>query len=100
MDLGWQLVLDCLGCEEPPFSKGTLVAHRQRMIEHGLDRRLIERTVEVWQSRSVALALVRCVLRWIATPSLAPRDCQRPTHCCRGCAHAPRSQEPKPTYRR
>jgi hypothetical protein len=47
MDLRWQLVLDCLGCEEPPFSKGTLVAYRQRLIEHGLDRRLVERTVEV-----------------------------------------------------
>jgi len=47
MDLRWQLVLDCLECEQPPFSKGTLVAHRQRLIEHGLDRRLIERTVEV-----------------------------------------------------
>jgi len=51
MDLRWQLVLDCLGCEEPPFSKGTLVTHRQRMIEHGLDRRLIERTVEVAEQK-------------------------------------------------
>jgi len=25
MDRRWQLVLDCLGAEEPPFSKGTLV---------------------------------------------------------------------------
>ena len=24
MDRRWQLVLDCLGAEEPPFSKGTL----------------------------------------------------------------------------
>lgn len=47
MDRRWQLVLDCLDREQPPFSKGTLVAHRQRMIAHGLDRRLIERTVEV-----------------------------------------------------
>ncbi len=23
MDRRWQLVLDCLGAEEPPFSKGT-----------------------------------------------------------------------------
>ena len=51
MDLRWQLVLDCLGCEQPPFSKGTLVAHRQRMVEHGLDRRLIERTVEVAEQK-------------------------------------------------
>ena len=47
MDRRWQLVLDCLDCTEPPFSKGTLVAFRQRMIAQNWDRRLIERTVEV-----------------------------------------------------
>ncbi len=47
MDRRWQLVLDCLGAEEPPFSKGTLVGFRQRLIESDLDRRLVERTVEV-----------------------------------------------------
>ena len=45
MDRRWQLVLDCLGAEEPPFAKGTLVGFRKRLIEHNLDRRLIERTV-------------------------------------------------------
>jgi hypothetical protein len=47
MDRRWQLVLDCMGAEEPPFSKGTLVGFRARLIEHNLDRRLIERTVEL-----------------------------------------------------
>ena len=47
MDRRWQLVLDCLGAEEPPFAKGTLVAFRKRLIEHDLDRRLVERTVEL-----------------------------------------------------
>ena len=47
MDRRWQLALDCLGAEEPPFSKGTLVGFRKRLIEHDLDRRLIERTVEL-----------------------------------------------------
>jgi lambda repressor-like predicted transcriptional regulator len=47
MDRRWQLVLDCMGAEEPPFSKGTLVAFRARLIGHDLDRRLIERTVEI-----------------------------------------------------
>jgi Transposase DDE domain/Transposase domain (DUF772) len=47
MDRRWQLVLDCLGAEEPPFSKGTLAGFRTRLIEHDLDRRLVERTVEV-----------------------------------------------------
>ena len=47
MDRRWQLVLDCMGTEEPPFSKGTLVGFRKRLIEKNLDRRLIERTVEL-----------------------------------------------------
>ena len=51
MDRRWQLVLDCLDQSEPPFSKGTLVAFRQRLIEHGLDRRLVERTVALAASR-------------------------------------------------
>jgi hypothetical protein len=45
MDRRWQLVLDCMDADEPPFSKGTLVGFRQRLIEHDLDRRLVERTV-------------------------------------------------------
>ncbi|HEV1998613.1 MAG TPA: IS1182 family transposase [Candidatus Dormibacteraeota bacterium] len=47
MDRRWQLVLDCLDTETAPFSKGTLVGFRQRLIAHDLDRRLIERTVEL-----------------------------------------------------
>jgi Transposase DDE domain/Transposase domain (DUF772) len=47
MDRRWQLVLGCLDTEEPPFSKSTLVAFRKRLIEHEMDRRLVERTVEV-----------------------------------------------------
>jgi transposase len=45
MDRRWQLVLDCMDAEAPPFSKGTLVGFRQRLIARDLDRRLIERTV-------------------------------------------------------
>ena len=47
MDRRWQLVLDCLGAEDPPFSKGTLAGSRRRLIEKNLDRRLVERTVEL-----------------------------------------------------
>jgi Transposase DDE domain/Transposase domain (DUF772) len=47
MDRRWQLVLDCLDVETPPFSKGTFVAFRTRLLEQQLDRRLLERTVEV-----------------------------------------------------
>jgi Transposase DDE domain/Transposase domain (DUF772) len=47
MDRRWQLVLDCLECADAPFSKGTLVAFRERLIAADLDRRLIERTVAI-----------------------------------------------------
>jgi hypothetical protein len=47
MDRRWQLVLDCLETERSPFSKGTLVAFRQRLIAGQMDRRLIERTIEI-----------------------------------------------------
>lgn len=44
MDRRWQLVLDCLDVEEPPFSQGALQAFRERMIAHDMDRVLVERT--------------------------------------------------------
>jgi hypothetical protein len=47
MDRRWQLVLDCLDTQQPPFSKGTLVSFRARLIERNLDRRLVERTVQL-----------------------------------------------------
>src|SRR2546421_6850347 len=47
MDRRWQLVLDCLDAENPPFSKGTLIGFRKRLSEADMDRRLIERTIEV-----------------------------------------------------
>src|SRR5919199_4484890 len=47
MDRRWQLVLDCLDVETAPFSKGTFVTFRIRLIEQQLDRRLLERTVEL-----------------------------------------------------
>lgn len=45
MDRRWQMVLDCMDAEEPPFSQGALQAFRERMIAHELDRLLLERTV-------------------------------------------------------
>jgi hypothetical protein len=47
VDLRWQLVLDVLGATEPPFSQGALSAFRARFIQHDMDRRLLERTVEL-----------------------------------------------------
>jgi hypothetical protein len=41
----WQMVLDCLGADQPPFSQGTLVHFRRRLIAHNLDKTLLERTV-------------------------------------------------------
>jgi hypothetical protein len=51
MDRRWQLVLDCLECETAPFSKGTLVTFRKLLIAQQLDRRLLERTVELAAAR-------------------------------------------------
>src|SRR5215471_14707943 len=45
MDKRWQLVLDCLGAEQPPFSQGTLFNFRMRLIAHDLDKTLLDRTI-------------------------------------------------------
>lgn len=66
MDRRWQLVLDCVDTEEAPFSKGTLVAFRQRLIEGQMDRRLIERTIEPGPARAGGLDHGHYVLHWIA----------------------------------
>lgn len=49
VDARWRMVLGVLGPEEdgPPFSQGTLQRFRERLIAHDLDRRLLERTVEL-----------------------------------------------------
>lgn len=47
MDKRWQLVLGCLGAEEAPFSQGVLPSFRERMIAHDLDKKLLDRTVEI-----------------------------------------------------
>src|SRR5499426_4292014 len=44
-DKRWQMVLDCLGAEQPPFSQGTLFNFRMRLIAHNLDKTLLDRTV-------------------------------------------------------
>jgi hypothetical protein len=46
-DRRWQMVLGCEGVDKPPYSQGTLVDFRRRLIEHDMDRRLVERTVEL-----------------------------------------------------
>lgn len=46
-DLRWQMVLDCMGAEAPPFSQGVLVDFRRRLVAHDMDKRLLRRTVEL-----------------------------------------------------
>lgn len=43
----WQMLLGCLNERKAPFSQGTLFNFRQRLIAHQMDRRLLERTVEL-----------------------------------------------------
>jgi hypothetical protein len=45
LDQRWQLVLACLGAEQPPCSRGTLFHCRLRLIAHHLDKTWLERTV-------------------------------------------------------
>lgn len=47
VDLRVQMVLGCLGAEAPPFSQGALQEFRARLIAADLDRRVLERTVEL-----------------------------------------------------
>ena len=47
IDRRWQLALDCLECETAPFSQGTLVTFRKLLIARQLERRLLERRVEL-----------------------------------------------------
>jgi IS5 family transposase len=66
MDRRWQLVLDCMDHTKAPFSKGTLVGFRARLIEHGLDRRLVARTVALYGQLTgrVAGGKLRAALDW------------------------------------
>jgi len=62
-DRRWQLVLGTLGQEGAPFGQGSLVRFRTRMIANDLDRKLVDRTVELarktglfgWKQLRVAL---------------------------------------------
>jgi hypothetical protein len=46
-DRRWQMLFNTLGSDKAPFSQGALFRFRQRLIAHDLDRRLLERTVEL-----------------------------------------------------
>ena len=62
-DQRWQLVLGTLGKERAAFGQGSLVRFRAKLIAHDLDKRLVDRTVELakrtklfgWKQLRVAL---------------------------------------------
>jgi hypothetical protein len=54
MDLRWQMVLDCMNADEPPFSQGALQSFRERLIAHEMDRALLERTVALVRAGAVS----------------------------------------------
>ncbi|MFK7984429.1 MAG: transposase [Sandaracinaceae bacterium] len=47
MDRRWQMVLDCMGAEEPVMSQGTVFAFRERARAHGFMERLLQKTVRL-----------------------------------------------------
>jgi hypothetical protein len=49
-DLRWKLILGTMGSDEAPFGQGSLPRFRARIIEHELDQRLVDRTVELARS--------------------------------------------------
>lgn len=62
-DKRWKLVLGTLDIDEAPFGQGTLVRFRAKACAHGLDKKLVDRTVELakrtkkysWKHLRVAL---------------------------------------------
>lgn len=42
-----QMVLGCIGAQQPPFSQGAFSDFRARLIRHDMDRRIVERSGEV-----------------------------------------------------
>src|SRR5687768_1958622 len=62
-DQRWKLVLGTLDQKRAPFGQGSLVRFRTKAIEHDLDKKLVERTVELakrtrkysWKHLKVAL---------------------------------------------
>jgi Transposase domain (DUF772) len=64
MDQRWRLVLDRMDHATTPFAKATLGAFRTRLVAHQLDRRLVERTVELYRQTTgqVAAGKLRAAL--------------------------------------
>ena len=61
VDLRWQMVLDCMGADAPPFSQGALQAFRERMVAHNLDQALLERTARLVRAGAATKAQQKSV---------------------------------------
>ena len=85
-------MLDCLDCATSPFSKGTLVAFRQRLSGQQMERRLRERTVEMATSGACGARQLRAALesslRWGAGARKIPLICWATPCARRGCDRA------------
>jgi hypothetical protein len=46
-DVRWQMVLDCLGAEDAPFKRTTLVDYRARLVRAGFYAALVRRTADL-----------------------------------------------------
>jgi hypothetical protein len=56
-------VLECLECAAPPLSKATVVRCRAALLQPGVARRLVERTIELaTQQRGFAPRALRAAL--------------------------------------
>ncbi len=73
MDRRWQLVLDCLDVEDAPFAQGALQAFRERMIENGMDKVLLERTVALVREGAVTTAEGQQLSKAVRVGSRPPR---------------------------
>jgi hypothetical protein len=64
MDRRWQLALDCLDTDQPPFSKGTFVAFRKRLIDAKTGSTPHRTHHRISQPHSgVRIAVITCRLR-------------------------------------
>ena len=54
MDRRWQLVLDCLDANRPPFSKGTLVTFRDRLEDLANGCKALSREIQCGPAESTA----------------------------------------------
>jgi hypothetical protein len=79
MDCRGPLVLDWLDAETPPFSTGTLVAFRQRVIARHLARRLVERPVERAATRG-AFGPRQWRAAWARSPWWGAGHVEDPSH--------------------